>query len=832
MNGRRPRCLAAAIALACAPGGVVACSLDVAGQSLDAALQEIARQCGVQLVYFSEITEGLTTRGLKGEYTVEAAMRSVLRDTGLVSRRINEQTLEIRALPPQQARREHPQTPEAPSPRGVEDEPEVVVTGLAEGLVATRIATPLSEIPQTISIIPPEQIRQQNDTDLAAALVNAVGITAVRTDSVNQQFFSRGFAITTFHLDGGAALHSLNYSDTNTVGTPLFLNPDLGEFDRIEVLRGADALFGANGNPGATVNLVRKRPQQMPAAMLTVSAGSWQNYRAEADVTGPLGFGGALRGRLDLVYDQRNYFYERADLQRKKVFGVLEADLTDTTLLTLGWSYAWDRALPSVGGLPMFADGGDPHLPRDTSYTFDWGVFHTQMREAYLRLEQQFGAAWKLQLNATSMQGNADYNVGEFLAGIDPATHGIPTPPAAIFTLRPISQNQFSVEATLTGVFDWRGHRISTAFGGDYTHFRGNSLTERIGSFGAPLANAYDYSPADYPDPRPRLTIPLEQRNASIQSGLFASLQAELIEPWSLTAGLRVSNDRTSTSNISFIPPLGLQLDGIPHNYVNIGKITPYVGTMYRLNGNYSLYASYADIYESNGGLLRADGSLLPPADGVDIEGGVKAAWRGGALTGFLTFYTIVQRGIAVSDPSVPPATNCCFLPSGKNRSKGVDVELSGSPLQGWQLGVGYTFNNNSRHAEGGRFDEFALSGQTPRHLLKLWTSHRLPGGWSRWTVGGTLQAQSSNFQYGAYSCTLVAVTPDCSGGFQNFQLTQRGYVVVSPRIEYQVEPHWRFALAVNNVFDRIYYQTVSTPLYGNWYGEPRNFLLSLEARF
>jgi outer membrane receptor for ferric coprogen and ferric-rhodotorulic acid len=811
---------------------VVACSLDVDGQSLDAALQEIARQCGVQLVYFSEITEGLTTRGLKGEYTVEAAMRSVLRDTGLVSQRINVQTFEIRASPSQQAKRERPETPAAAPPRGVEDEPEVVVTGLAEGLVATRIATPLSEIPQTISIISPEQIRLQNDTDLADALVNAVGITAVRTDSVNQQFFSRGFAITTFHLDGGAALHSLNYSLQNVVGTALFLNPDLGEFDRIEVLRGADALFGANGNPGATVNLVRKRPLEIPAATLTVSAGSWQNYRAEADVTGPLAFGGALRGRLDVVYGQRNYFYDRADLQRKKIFGVLEADLTDTTLLTLGWSYAWDRALPFEGGLPMFADGGDPHLPRSTSYTFDWGVFHTQMREVYMRLGQQFGASWKLQLNMTSMQGNADYNIGEFVQGIDPATGGIPVPPTALFTLRPTSQNQFSAEATLTGVFDWHGHRLSMAFGGDYTHFRGNTLTESILSFGAPLADAYHYSPADYPDPRPQLTIPFEQRTASIQSGLFASLQAEIFAPWSVTAGLRVSNDRTSTFGISFIPPLGLQLDGIPHSYVNIGKITPYLGTMYRLNSNYSLYASYADIYESNGGLLRADGTLLSPADGVDMEGGIKGSWRGGALTGFLTFYNIVQRGVAVTDPAAPPAINCCYLPSGRNRSKGLDVEFSGSPVQGWQLGVGYTFNNNSRLAAGGRFNEFALSGQTPRHLLKLWTSYRLPGAWSRWRVGGTLQAQSSNYQYGAYSCALVAAAPSCSGGYQNFQIVQRGYVVVSPRIEYRLEPRWRFALAVNNVFDRVYYQTVSTPLYGNWYGEPRNVLLSIEARF
>jgi TonB-dependent siderophore receptor len=833
VNGRRLRCLAATIAIACAAGIADACTLDVGGQSLDAALQEIARQCDVQLVYFSQITEGLKTPGLKGEYTVEAAVGSVLEGTGLVFHRINAQTLDIRQAPSKHAeRRERPAHRVSAPERDVE---EVVVTGTAEGLVATRIATLLSEIPQTVSIIPAEQIRQQNDTDLADALANAVGITAVRTDSVNQQFYSRGFPIETFHLDGGAALHSLNYSDYNTNIAALFLNPDLGEYDRIEVLRGADALFGANGDPGATVNLVRKRPLAAPAATLTASVGSWQNYRVEADITGPLGFNGAVRGRLDAVYGQRDFFYDRANLQRKKIFGVLEADLTATTLLALGGSYAWDRALPFENGLPMFADGGDPHLPRSTSYTFDWGLFHTQMREAYLRLEQKFGVSWKLQLNITSTQGNADYNIGEFVAAINPLTRGIPDPPAAIFTLRPTFQNQFSAEATLTGMFTWLGHSITVAVGADYAHFRGNDLTEAINSFGPPLADAYHYLPADYPDPRPQLTLPFESRVASIESGLFASLRAELTTPWSLTAGLRVSNDRISTFSITFLPPPFVgQIDGTPRSYVNVGKITPYIGTLYALSRNYSLYASYADIYQSNDGALRSDGRLLPPADGIDMEVGVKGSWRDSALNGSLTLYDIVQRGLAVALPAFPSeAPGCCYEPSGKFHSKGLDLELNGSPARGWQLGAGYTFNNNVRGFPSflGRFEGGAVSSQTPRHLLKVWTSNRLPGNWSRWTVGGTVQAQTSNYRYGAYYCPPVTAITSCTGSYQNFRQIQGGYLTVSPRVAYELNAHWRFALTVNNLFDRVYFQTIGTPLYGNWYGEPRNFLLSVEAR-
>jgi outer-membrane receptor for ferric coprogen and ferric-rhodotorulic acid len=832
VNGRRLSCLAALIALAWAPGASGACTLDVAGQSLDEALQEIARQCGVQLIYFSEITQGLRAPSLKGEYTVEVAIRSVLAGTGLVSHLINAQTVEIRPLPSQQARRRAPRDLEGPASGKPEDEPEVVVTGTAEGLVATRIATPLRDIPQTISIIPPEQIREQNDTDLADALVNAVGVTAVRADSVNQQFYSRGFPITTFHLDGGAPLHSLNYSDFNTNIAPLFLNPDLGEYDRIEVLRGADALFGANGDPGATVNLVRKRPLETPTAVLTVSGGSWRNYRAEADVTGPLAFDGALRGRLDVVYGQRDYFYERANLQRKKAFGVLEADLTASTLLAVGGSYSWDRALPFEGGLPMLGDGTDAHLPRSTSYTFDWGVFHTQTREAYLRLEQKFGDSWRLVVNTTSMQSDADYSIGEFTSGINPITRGIPSPPAAIFTLRPSFQNQFSLEVTLTGNFELLGRRIFMAMGGDYAHFRGNSLTESISTFGPPLADAYHYNPASYPDPRPRLTLPFETRQASIQSGLFASVQAQLTDPWSVTAGLRVSNDRNSSFSATYIPQVSLVLDGTPRSYVNVGKITPYAGTLYALNDNYSLYASYADIYLSNDGAVRSDGGLLPPADGDDTEIGVKGSWRDAMLTGSLALYDIVQSGVAVEETVAPiNAPGCCYVPSGKNRSRGLDLELSGRPFQGWQLGVGYTFNNNVQRTLG-RFDNGALSARTPRHLLKLWTATRLPGALSRWTVGGTVHAQSSNSSYGAYHCPLVNPVSSCSSSFPYFRVMQGPYVVVSPRIEYDIEPHWRVALTVNNLFDRVYYQTISSPLYGNWYGDPRNFLVSVEARF
>jgi len=60
----------------------------------------------------------------------------------------------------------------------------------------------------------------------------------------------------------------------------------------------------------------------------------------------------------------------------------------------------------------------------------------------------------------------------------------------------------------------------------------------------------------------------------------------------------------------------------------------------------------------------------------------------------------------------------------------------------------------------------------------------------------------------------------------------QSPFAVINLRGGYQIDAHWRAALSVNNVFDRIYYQTIGTRTGGNWYGEPRGFVLRVDGRY
>jgi outer-membrane receptor for ferric coprogen and ferric-rhodotorulic acid len=833
------------IAAGCAPGLIGAApstepakyDVNIDSQPLGTALQALAKQSGVQIIFFSQITEGLRAPALEGQFTVSTALELLLAHSRLTFRLINPKTIEIRALGADRSQSQydaraaeggkarvpvdrHQSPGEKTAAQNSAALDEIVVNSTAEGLVATRTETPLREIPQTISLISQEQIRQQNDTDLADVLKNAVGITVVESNSLSNSFVSRGFTITTFHLDGGAALNSFG-------NTPVFGTPDLGEYDHVEVLRGSDALFGGVGNPGASVNIVRKRPLAADEATFSAYVGSWNNTRAEADVTGPLGFDGALRARLDVVFGDKDYFFKPASLERKKVFAVLEYDLTTRTLLTVGGSYQWDNALPFVNGLPFYTDGSDAHLPRSMALAFDWSRYDTQTREYYAQLQQSFGGEWKLKLNATSLDTAASYGYGVFYSPIDPITKALPILPGAFFSPSPNTQDQFVFDGTLTGSFELFGRRLDVAVGGDYTHFKGDVSLQPVFAFGPAVNNVFAYNAAAYANPPVPNPAFLQSLATTNQSGEFASARVYLTGALFVVGGARLSSNRLSntiSSSLGGVTSPGLTEETRDHN-----KVTPFVGATYDLNGHYSLYASYADIYQSNDGISKAGGAYLPPADGIDREVGIKGSWRNGALNGLVVLYDIDQRGLAVRDPSASIVdqqglSTCCFLPNGTNKSRGVDAELNGELTPGWLIGTGYTFNIN-RNLDGGD-----LSSATPRHLLKLWSSRELPGELARWTVGGSVQAQSSNSSDGLLCAQQGQV--GCFGSQQTTRDVQCPFVVINLRAGYQIDAHWRAALSVNNVFDQIYYQTIGTREGGNWYGEPRGFVLRVDGRY
>jgi outer membrane receptor for ferric coprogen and ferric-rhodotorulic acid len=799
------------IAMACAlcsmlvTGAAIAQArqFDIPAGDLKAALDAYVAQASVQLIYRVDEVRGINSPGAHGTLTPAAALEALLAHTEFAVVRENGGALAIV--------KRHGPPPQSQADSGAASPDTVVITGRLEGLAAMRVPTELKEIPQSVSVISQETLSQQNSNGLADALNWATGITVTKSNSTDSQFYARGFPVTSFHIDGGAPL-------SMGLGTAITTYSDLSEYDHVEILRGADALFGGSGSPSATVSLMRKKPLPDNQVNLAASLGSWNNGRVESDLTGPLGLGGALRGRLIIVDEGKHFFYDTANTHLSKVYGVVDYDLAPSTVLTLGGSTERMNFTPFVSGLPRYADGSDAQLPRSTALAFPWNSNTSNKTEGFAGLQHRFNSDWKLSVNATVLRQEQDSFSGSFAAAISPVTKLLLAAPSA--SIEQANSNQRAADATLTGAFDWGGRRQEVIVGLDYHTLSTPNTTESIALLG-PVVNPFAYDASVFAQPAvPKTGFGNRTTIDSKQIGFYSALRLRPWDGWTFFGGAR-DNRLQSTVDIDFLLG-GKPLASTQVSYADNGKLTPNAGVVYDINGKNSLYVSFAEVFNSNSGEIHADGTTLAPTSGVNLEAGFKGAWLGNRLNGSVALFKIDESGVGVVDPSHPPTSarpTCCYL-AGTNTSHGVEAEISGKLTKEWTLVAGYTFNENLSVTGA------TLQTQTPKHLFKLWTNYQLPQGWS---LGGGLTAQSSNYTRGT-ACTAFSGDGKCVGAQVPFNSVQASYAVATLRVAYKINKSWQAALNINNLFDRTYYQTIGTPTGGNWYGEPRNFMFTLRG--
>ena len=179
-------------------------------------------------------------------------------------------------------------------------------------------------------------------------------------------------------------------------------------FERIDVIHGAAGLLTATGNPSATVNFVRKRPQANPTSSLTLSAGTWDNYRGQVDTGGPLNEAGTLRGRAVVTQQTRQYFYDVAERRDQIYYGALDLDLTPDTTLGLGLAYEDVDATPCWGGLPRYADGSDLKLKRSTCLNTAWNNQRSKRTTVFGDLTHTLSDDWALKVAGVYSKNTQD----------------------------------------------------------------------------------------------------------------------------------------------------------------------------------------------------------------------------------------------------------------------------------------------------------------------------------------------------------------------------------------------------------------------------------------
>ncbi|WP_262386321.1 TonB-dependent receptor [Pseudomonas sp. WS 5021] len=806
--------LGAFSALNLAPTQAMAQSLPVVYQiqpgALGSALSLFATAANVTLSFSSEQTQGMTTPGLSGTYSVEEGLSRLLAGSGLQAQRqgngtyilvpaVQGDTLQLGAT--------------TISGLGTTSEGTGSYT-VASTQTATKLNLSLRETPQTVSVITRQRIDDQNLRSIGQVLEQTPGINVQSPGSDRLYVFSRGLAIDNYQYDG---MPTTSFAFSQALPQAL---SDMAIYDRIEVLRGASGLMSGAGDPSGTVNLIRKKPTDTFKGYVSAGLGSWDLYRSEVDVSGPLTETGNLRGRAVAAYQQGNSFTDHLQQEKTIVYGVVEADLSETTLLTAGVEYLDnDPKGFSTTGLPLLDSNGKRlHTSRSDNPASRDSSNRQESVNTFASIEQKLAYDWTLKVSANAMYGTRDYDsiiVGTTTGFVNAQTgNGL----SYTATKGDNTQEQKGLDIMFSGPFQLMGREHELVFGfnfQDYENRRngfGNLLADGTSNNGVSGKPVNIYSWNNY---APHASYNFNREDDNIdqwQNGVYLATRLKPSDELSVILGARVSNYRYDASlhyNVANMVRFNTD-DSVRVN----GEVTPYAGVVYDLTPNHSLYASYTSIFKPQPYRDRS-GRLLDPREGNNYEIGLKSDYYGGRLNTSVALFEVDLENDAVADGMVAGSDTLTAYAAKKTKTRGVDMEVSGELLPDWNLAASYS------HSVVKDEQRERVKSSIPADLVKVWTTYRLPGELERLTLGGGVNWQSA-----------INLTVDSWRFSQPAKVKQGDYATVNLMARYQLTPQWSATATLNNLLDKKYISSLDGNFYSGSYGEPRNFMLSTKYAF
>ncbi|MDK1100676.1 ferric-rhodotorulic acid/ferric-coprogen receptor FhuE [Cronobacter sakazakii] len=657
------------------------------------------------------------------------------------------------------------------------------------------------DIPQSVSVISQQRMQDQQLTTIEDVLENTTGVAASRIDTSRTNFFARGFYISNFAYEDMPTFLDNRWNFGDTAG-------DTAIYDKIEIVRGAAGLMSGTGNPSAYVNMVRKHADsQTFKGNVSATYGSWDKQRYVMDVQSPLVESGKVRGRVVAGYQDNDSFVERNHYRKKFIYGVVDADITESTLLSLGYDYQKsEEDSPTWGGFPsLYSDGSRTHFRRGFNTAADWAYSDLDSTKIFANLTQRFNNGWEAKVNAMHAETNFD-NRMMYIDGFPDKTTGRYN--AALWQgawggWNVGERKQDSVDAFVRGGYELAGRQHEMMFGGSYSRQRNNydnSYPVNDNSGLMDVGNIHDYDGNTVANPT-WSSFALYQRDVIRQKSIYAATRLSLADPLHLILGARYT-EWNAKYNLERKP------DEIRRSKAD--DVTPYAGLIYDIDDTWSAYASYTSIFQPSG-QRDVNSEFLDPTTGKAYEAGLKADWFNTRLTASLAVFRIEQDNVAVNTGVIIPGSGgqTAYKSVDGTVSKGVELELNGALTDNWQL----TFGASRYVAEAG--DGVAVNPDQPRTTMKLFTRYQLPT-LPALTVGGGARWQTKTWQ-------------DIVGPNGDTRISQNGYTVVDLFTRYQATKNLAVQANLNNVFDKAYYDYLGT--YGV-YGAPRNFSVTASYSF
>lgn len=673
----------------------------IAPGPLTQVLRTIASTSGQTIVFDETEVDKYTSGAVSGSLTVQQAVTQALAGTGLVfgQKKTGEIAVYIMTL-------------EKVSILAKRDQAETSFKADRSD-TATRTGTSLMDVPGSITIITSKVLETQQSTNVVDALNNISGVNLQSSPQGLGSFSVRGF--------GGAG------ATVNGVGSQSGSITNIYGVERLEVLKGPQAILSGSGSLGGGINIVTKKPQADPLKSILLQYGSHGDLTVVGDATSALTDDKRLSYRLIASktrasssqggFDGRDGESLLPQLRWKDAGTDLIVGLTYNKTHTPLPAYTFARQDGVILPVPSarLGNAGDGFDVKDSGVFYELEQKVTDNVTFISRFQRSLTT---LRLHLWSPNG-LDYDDG--------AAPDMPNGKVTFFGSPGVNKqrttaidNYFRI-AVDTGPV---GHKISIGFNEtksdlDMTQDNGAQVNQQL----------YPAQNVTFPDVYANASPGFVSENHYTDSGAFFQ-DLMSFGDWKLLINARRTKYKSGGSGI-FFPDFTFSTTN-PTQY----HTTPGVGAIYSVTPEASVYASYSEgfIPQSQ---TSCSGATIQPLQTKNKELGAKFDLVANKLSVTAALFETAATGVAEFDP-----IRHCIFPVAGQKTRGVEVDLQGQILPGWDAAFNYTYSILKTDYPA---DPFSVASGIPKNKASVWTIYSFRGDTlAGWGVGGGINAQSS----------------------------------------------------------------------------------------
>ncbi len=623
---------------------------------------------------------------------------------------------------------------------------------------STRTETKLLDVPQSISVVSQNQIRDQNITTMEEALRYVPGVNIQQGENNRDQITIRGNSTTAdFFIDG--ARDDVQYFR------------DFYNIESVEFLKGPNAMAFGRGGAGGVVNRVSKFADDEKRQRVVATGGSFNNRRIEAD------FGDKVNEKLSLrfntMYEKSGTFRKFGDLERYGFNPTATLKLSKNSDIKFGYEHFKDkrfndRGVPSQNGAVYKIDPRNSFFGNPNENEVD-----AEINSGYVLINHKFSDNLQARNYTRYTQNSKFYQNTYASSSVNQAGN---------FTIDAYNDAQkrdnFTNQTDITAKFKTGKIKHLTLLGGEISH-QDSSVLRKTGFFNntsrsetLSINNTISNTPITY-----RNVGSDNDNNSKVRVyGVYLQDQIEINKYLQITAGARYDN---------FEIDLVDKKNGNRFNRSD-NLISPRLAFVVKPQESVSLYTSYSVSYLPSAGdqfnSLNAASAALKPEKLQNYEIGAK--WDvNSKLNLTAAIYQLDRENTRANDPN----NAGFFVLTGASRTKGIELGATGKISDKWQIIAGYANQNAEITSTTSSAQAGKKVGLVPRNTFSMWNKYDF--------------TEKFAFALGAINQSSQYATVDNT-------VKIKGFTRFDAAAYYKINSSYRLQLNVENIFDRNYIQT------------------------